>query len=113
LRHARDQDLDRIEALLERLRDLGELRERKRGCFYFKSKGFVHFHEDPKGMFADLRQVASRDDRRLKVDTPAEQDALITQARKVLAALSLSSSSPAGAQRTAKQRRVAANAGDP
>jgi hypothetical protein len=104
LKHARDEDLDRIEALLVRLRALGALKERKRGCFYFKSKGFVHFHEDPKGMFADLRQVDTRDDRRLKVDTPTEQDALIEQARKVLTALSSQSSSPAGAQR---------NAGDP
>jgi hypothetical protein len=87
VRHARDEDLDRIEALLVRLRALGALKEKKRGCFYFKSKGFVHFHEDPKGMFADLRQIDSRDDRRMKVDTRAEQDALIEQARKVLAAL--------------------------
>jgi hypothetical protein len=48
----------------------------------------VHFHEDPKGMFADLRQVDSRDDRRMKVDTPAEQEALIEQAKRVLGALS-------------------------
>jgi hypothetical protein len=94
MRHARDEDLDRIEPLLERLRALTALRERKRGCFYFKSKGFVHFHEDPKGMFADLRQVDSRDDRRLKVDTPAEHDALIAQATKVLSALAPSSSPP-------------------
>jgi hypothetical protein len=87
LRHARDEDLDRIEPLLGRLRALGALRERKRGCFYFKSKGFVHFHEDPKGMFADLRQIDTRDDRRVKVDTSAEQDDLIEQAKKVLAAL--------------------------
>ena len=87
MRHARDEDLDRIEPVLIRLRALGGLKERKRGCFYFKSKGFVHFHEDPKGMFADLRQIDSRDDRRMKVDTRAEQDALIEQARKVLAAL--------------------------
>jgi len=87
VRHARDGDLDRIEPLLERLRQLGTLKERKRGCFYFKSKGFAHFHEDPKGMFADLRQRDSRDDRRMKVDTPAEQDAFIAQAKKVLAAL--------------------------
>jgi hypothetical protein len=88
VRHARDEDLDRIEPLLGRLRQLGALKERKRGCFYFKSKGFVHFHEDPKGMFADLRQIDSRDDRRLKVDTPEEHDALIEQARRILAALS-------------------------
>ncbi len=87
MRHARDEDLDRIEPLLARLRALGALKERKRGCFYFKSKGFVHFHEDPKGMFADLRQIDSRDDRRIKVDTAAEQDALIEQAKKILAAL--------------------------
>ena len=87
MRHARDEDLDRIEPLLVRLRALGALKERKRGCFYFKSKGFVHFHEDPKGMFADLRQIDSRDDRRIKVDTAAEQDALIEQAKKILAAL--------------------------
>jgi hypothetical protein len=91
MRHARDQDLDRIEPLLERLRALGALRERKRGCFYFKSKGFVHFHEDPKGTFADLRQLDSRDDRRMKVDTKAEQDALVGQAKTVLAALSQAS----------------------
>jgi hypothetical protein len=87
MRHARDEDLDRIEPLLVRLRQLGTLRERKRGCFYFKSKGFVHFHEDPQGMFADLRQRDSKDDRRFKVDTPAEQDAMIAQAKIVLAAL--------------------------
>ena len=87
MRHARDEDLDRIEPVLIRLRALGALKERKRGCFYFKSKGFVHFHEDPKGMFADLRQIDSRDDRRIKVDTAAEQDALIEQAKKILAAL--------------------------
>jgi hypothetical protein len=87
LRHARDEDLDHIEPVLIRLRALGALKERKRGCFYFKSKGFVHFHEDPKGMFADLRQIDSRDDRRIKVDTAAEQDALIEQAKKILAAL--------------------------
>jgi len=99
VRHARDADLDRIEPLLERLRALGVLKERKRGCFYFKSKGFVHFHEDPKGMFADLRQVDSRDDRRMKVDTSAEQDALMAQAKSVLAALSRDRSAPPAAKR--------------
>ena len=87
MRHARDEDLDRIEPLLKRLRALGALKERKRGCFYFKSKGFVHFHQDPKGMFADLRQLDSRHDRRLKVDTATEQDTLVEQSKKVLAAL--------------------------
>ena len=56
MRHARDEDLDRIEPLLVQIRAAagGALKEKKRGCFYLKSKGFLHFHEDPKGMFADI-----------------------------------------------------------
>jgi hypothetical protein len=67
MRHARPEDLDRIEPLLESIREAaaGVLKEKKRGCFYLKSKGFLHFHEDPKGMFADIG------DDRVKVDDPA------------------------------------------
>ena len=34
--------------------------EKKRGVFYFKSRAFLHFHEDPKGMFADIREAGGR-----------------------------------------------------
>jgi hypothetical protein len=54
MRHARDEDLDRLEDLLADLRALPGLREKKRGVFYFKSRAFLHFHEDPKGLFADI-----------------------------------------------------------
>ena len=66
MRHARDEDLDRIEPLLTRVREAGggRLKEKKRGCFYFRSKGVLHFHEDPKGMFADIL------DDRIQVDDP-------------------------------------------
>jgi hypothetical protein len=47
--------LDRIDALLQRVRDLETLKERTRGVFYRGSTAFLHFHEDPAGMFADLR----------------------------------------------------------
>jgi hypothetical protein len=65
MRHARPEDLDRIEPLLEQVRALGVLKEKKRGSFYFKSRGFLHFHEDPKGMFADVG------DDRVQVDDAA------------------------------------------
>lgn len=55
MRHARADALDRLEPLLERLRTLGDLRERSRGVFYVGSKPFLHFHEDPAGLFADAR----------------------------------------------------------
>ncbi len=31
------------------------LKEKKRGVWYRKSKAFLHFHEDPAGIFADLK----------------------------------------------------------
>jgi hypothetical protein len=80
MRHARDQDLDRIEPLLKRLRALPGLIERKRGTFYVKSKAFLHFHEDPAGMFADVRAADGKDFDRLKVDTAEEQERLLKAA---------------------------------
>lgn len=82
MRHARDQDLDRIEGLLAELRALPGLVERKRGVFYRKSRAFLHFHEDPKGMFADL----SDPDERIDVTEAAGQATLIAAARRRLAA---------------------------
>jgi len=55
VRHARDAALDSIETILAELRALPGLKEKKRGTFYRKSSGFIHFHEDPQGMFADLK----------------------------------------------------------
>lgn len=55
MRHARPAALDELEALLEALRALPGLKETRRGVFYRKSRSFLHFHEDPAGLFADLR----------------------------------------------------------
>ena len=35
--------------------DAPGLKEKKRGVWYRKSKAFLHFHEDPAGIFADLK----------------------------------------------------------
>jgi len=40
--------------LLDQIRTRRGLQERKLGIFYKKSKPFLHFHEDPTGMYADL-----------------------------------------------------------
>ena len=81
MRHARDADLDRLEDLLAQIRALPDLREKKRGVFYRKSRGFLHFHEDPKGMFADI----SDPDERIDVTGAAGQAALMAAARRRLA----------------------------
>ena len=77
MRHARDQDLDRVEDLLVQLRALPGLVEKKRGVFYRKSRAFLHFHEDPKGMFADL----SDPDERIDVTETSGQAKLMKAAR--------------------------------
>jgi len=80
MRHARDQDLDRLESLLAQLRALPGLVEKKRGVFYRKSRAFLHFHEDPKGMFADI----SDPDERLDVTEADGRAALMEAARRRL-----------------------------
>ncbi|HEY1750060.1 MAG TPA: hypothetical protein VGG29_02295 [Caulobacteraceae bacterium] len=75
MRHAGVAALDAIEPLLGRIRALGVLKEKSRGCFYFKARGFVHFHEDPAGIFADLRSEGRADDR-LPVDAAGEAEIL-------------------------------------
>lgn len=78
MRHARDSDLDRVENLLVQVRSLPGLVEKKRGVFYRKSRAFLHFHQDPKGMFADL----SDPDERIDVTEPEGQAALLNAARR-------------------------------
>ena len=76
MRHARPEDLVPLESLLQRIRDeVPGLKERKPGTFYRKSQGFLHFHVDPAGFFADVK--AGGDWRRLQVDTPDQQRALL------------------------------------
>lgn len=55
MKHATPVALDGLEPLLERIRTVSGLTERKRGVFYRRSSAFLHFHEDPAGFFADLR----------------------------------------------------------
>lgn len=80
MRHARDQDRDRLEDLLAELRTLPGLTEKKRGVFYRKSRGFLHFHEDPKGLFADI----SHPDERIDVTQAAGREVLIQAVRRRL-----------------------------
>ena len=80
MRHARDQDLDRLDDLLARLRALPGLTEKKRGVFYRKSRAFLHFHEDPKGLFADI----SDPDERIEVTDAAGQARLVEMVRRRL-----------------------------
>jgi hypothetical protein len=45
--------------------------------FYRGSRAFLHFHEDPAGLFADVRTADGSDFERLKVDEEAGAAELI------------------------------------
>ena len=55
MKHASEKTLDTINSLLDQIRPLPGLKERKPGIFYRKSKAFLHFHEDGDSIYADVR----------------------------------------------------------
>jgi len=75
VKHARLEALEKLQPLLARIRALPGLDERRPGIFYVKSRAYLHFHEDPAGLFADVR--LSEDFERFPVSTPQEQRALL------------------------------------
>jgi hypothetical protein len=81
MKHASEPALDLLEDVLAAIRRDTGLTEKKRGAFYSGSRAFLHFHEDPAGLFADLK--IGDDWQRYAVNTPAERKALL---RRVSAA---------------------------
>lgn len=77
--HARAQARDALEPFLERLRAVPGLVEKTRGVFYVRSRAFLHFHEDPSGMHADVRLGSNFS--RVRVETAEERDALLERIR--------------------------------
>jgi hypothetical protein len=76
MKHAGAATLQLLENLLTQLRSLPGLTEKRPGIFYVKSKAYLHFHEDPAGIFADVRLGGDEFDR-LPVNTKREQAMLI------------------------------------
>ena len=82
MKHAGAAALDMLEPVLTRLRAHAQLKEKSRGCFYRGGKGFLHFHEDPAGLFADLCMGASNE--RIRVSTRREQKELLSKIEELL-----------------------------
>ena len=55
MKHASHASVARLAPLLEELRAISSLVERTPGSFYRRSTAFLHFHEDPTGLFADVK----------------------------------------------------------
>jgi len=54
MKHAGAAALGEVAGLIEQIRRPG-LVEKKPGVFYRKGQAFLHFHEDPAGMFVDVK----------------------------------------------------------
>lgn len=88
MKHAGSAALQTLAPLLQKVRKHtlapgARLREKKLGTFYLKSKAFLHFHEDPAGMFADVK--LGNDFIRFRATTPREQRELIARIDEHLA----------------------------
>jgi hypothetical protein len=79
MRHATAKTLKDIEPLLDEIRSVPGLVEKNSGIFYRRSKAFLHFHEDPSGLHADVRFGAEFE--RARAETDAEREALMARIR--------------------------------
>jgi hypothetical protein len=80
VRHVSAAGLDELDDVLLELRRVDGLKEKKRGVFYRGSRAFLHFHEDPTGLYADVR-LEGADFERMRVTTKAEQKRLLSVVR--------------------------------
>jgi len=79
VKHAGPGALDHLENLLSALREIPGISEKSRGVFYRGSRAFVHFHEDPAGLFADVRIDTAFE--RVRVTSAKEQQRLLRRVR--------------------------------
>jgi hypothetical protein len=75
MKHATSDALRELSVLLDQIRAKEGLKEKRPGVFYCKSKAFLHFHEDPAGLFADLNAGTKFD--RYPVNTKRQCAALL------------------------------------
>ena len=94
MQHASEATLRELTPLLERLRSLQGLVEKRPGVFYRSSKAFLHFHEDPAGIFVDVRLHQDDPFVRLRVTSDREQNALFAKIERAVRAATPSAASP-------------------
>jgi hypothetical protein len=83
MKHASDKKVSTMDRQLEEIRKRTGVTEKKPGAFYRKGQALLHFHDDPKGTYADLK--ASGDWVRFKVESATEWNKLLKELDKVLA----------------------------
>jgi hypothetical protein len=83
MKHAGSNTLATLEPLLRKIREQASLTERTPGSFYRKSIAYLHFHEDPSGIYADVK-LNLVEFTRLRATTSKEQALLLSLIAKSL-----------------------------
>jgi hypothetical protein len=83
MKHAGKAALAQLGSLLAALGNHGALVERTPGSFYLRSAAFLHLHEDPSGLFADLKEDLVSFGR-FRVTTAAEQKSFFNRVVRCL-----------------------------
>jgi hypothetical protein len=101
MKHAGPQTLASLAPLLRRLRAMAPLTERRPGVFYLRSRAYLHFHQDPAGIFADVKLDLVRFVR-LRVSTATERARLVA---RVVRSLGTRRQHPDGRKRPGRATR--------
>jgi hypothetical protein len=83
MKHATQSSLIQIAELISRLREFPGLVERKTGTFYRRSSAYCHFHEDPAGLFTDIK-LDGKVFERFPVNNARERSAFLSAAKVAL-----------------------------
>jgi hypothetical protein len=83
MKHASAVTLRQIEDVLAELRALPGVTEKGAGKFYRKGSALLHFHEDPAGLFADIKIDGNWTRRAINSETARAR--LVRDARRLLA----------------------------
>jgi len=82
MKHAGSDALSTISDLLVQIRAKDGLNEKRPGIFYRKSSAFLHFHQDPAGLFADLKNGTEFD--RYPINTRRERAVMLAAIDRAL-----------------------------
>jgi len=80
VKHAGEHALQEISEFLAELRRVPGLTEKKNGIFYRGSRAFFHVHEDPAGLFADVR--IGDEFERFRISSKKEQAVVLARIRE-------------------------------
>ena len=82
MKHASAATLRQIQPLLADLRASPGLKEKSAGAFYRGGSAFLHFHEDPAGLFVDMKIEGEWTRRAVNSETARKR--LVRDARRLL-----------------------------